>query len=72
MQPVGGRLDSNLKFLQRSRARIEKIQSDLSREQSLLQVALENLERLRDDAATADNLDGCRRVAVEERGKEVE
>ena len=34
--PIGERLDSTLKFVQRSRARIEKIQ-DLTREQHLLQ-----------------------------------
>ena len=32
VQPVGERLDSTLKFIQRSRARIEKIQVDLTRE----------------------------------------
>ena len=53
VQPVGERLDSTLKFIQRARARIEKLQSELSREQSLLQGALENLERLRDEAATS-------------------
>ena len=36
---------------QKSRIRIERMQSDLSREQSLLQGALENLERLRDEGA---------------------
>ena len=60
---IGERLDSTLKFIQRSRARIEKIQADLSREQSLLQGALENLERLRDEAGggvSPPPSDGCR------------
>ena len=48
--PIGERLDSTLKFVQRSRARIEKIQADLTREQHLLQQALESLQRLRDEA----------------------
>ena len=56
-QPIQGprteRLDSTLKFIQRSRARINKIQADLSREQSLLQQVLESLERLRDEGATS-------------------
>ena len=33
--PIGERLDSTLKFVQRSRARIEKIQADFTREQHL-------------------------------------
>ena len=53
VHPVGERLDSTLKFIQRSRARIEKIQVDLTREQSLLHQALESLERLRDEAANS-------------------
>ena len=48
--PIGERLDSTLKFVQRSRARIEKIQADLTREQHLMQQALESLQRLRDEA----------------------
>ena len=53
VQPVGERLDSTLKFIQRSRTRIEKIQADLTREQVLLQQAMESLERLRDEAASS-------------------
>ena len=37
VQPVGERLNSILKFIQRSRTKIEKIQADLTREQVLLQ-----------------------------------
>ena len=45
--------DSTLKFIQRSRTRIDKIQADLTREQGLLQQAMESLERLRDEAASS-------------------
>ena len=40
----------NSEFVQRSRARIEKILADLTREQYLLHQALESLQRLRDEA----------------------
>ena len=53
VQPVGQTSDSTLKLIQRSRARIEEIQADLTREQSLLQQALGSVERLRDEAATS-------------------
>ena len=53
VQPVGERLDSTLKFILRSRVRIEKIQAGLTREQVLLQQAMESLERLRDEAASS-------------------
>ena len=49
--PIGERMDSSLKFIQRSKARIEKQQAELSREQDLLQQALVNLERPREEAA---------------------
>ena len=42
--PIGERMDSTMKFIQRSKARIEKQQAELNREQDLLQQAL--LERL--------------------------
>ena len=70
VQPVGRK-----KFIQRSRARIEKMQSDLSREQSLLQGALENLEQLRDEAATSVEEPVHRHSAqmvVEDPGEEVQ
>ena len=35
--PIGERMDSTLKFSERSKARIEKQQAELSREQDLLQ-----------------------------------
>ena len=53
VQPVGERLDSTLKLIQRSRTRIEKIQADLTREQVLLQQAMESLEWLRDEVASS-------------------
>ena len=49
--PTRERMDSTLKFIERSRARIEKQQAELSREQDLLQQALLNVERLRKEAA---------------------
>ena len=52
MQPAGERLDSTLKFIERSRTRIEKIQVDLTRE-ALLQQPMESLERLRDEAVSS-------------------
>ena len=52
VQLVGERLDSTFKFIQRSRARIEKIQVDLTREQSLLQQG-ESLKRLREEEASS-------------------
>ena len=46
-------MDSTLKFIQRSRTRIEKIQADLTQEQTLVQQAVESLERLRHEAASS-------------------
>ena len=40
--PIWERMDSTLKFIQRSRARIDKQQAELSREQDLVQQALLN------------------------------
>ena len=51
VSPIGERMDSTLKFIQRSKARIEKQQAELSREQDLLQQTLVNLESLREEAA---------------------
>ena len=51
--PVGERLDPTLKFIQRSQARIEKMQDELGREKTLLEQALVSLERLRDEAANS-------------------
>ena len=53
VQPVGERLDSSLKIIQRFCTRIEKIQADFTREQVLLQQAMGSLERLRDEAASS-------------------
>ena len=46
-------LDSTLKFIQRSRTRIENIQADLTRQQVPLQQAMESFERLRDETASS-------------------
>ena len=53
MLPAGERLDSTLKFIQRSQARIEKIQAELRREQTLLHQALGSLARMQDKAANS-------------------
>ena len=71
VQPVGERLDSTLKFIQRSRVRIEKIQVDPTREQSLLQQALESLERLRDEAASSVPEPTQEQMDVEDPAEEV-
>ena len=51
MFPIAERMHSLKKFIQRSKARVEKQQAELSREQDLLQQVLVNLERLRQEAA---------------------
>ena len=50
---VGERLDSTLKFIQRSQARIKKMEAELGREKTLLQQALVSRERLGDEAANS-------------------
>ena len=72
--PIGERMDSTMKFIQRSKARIEKQQAELNREQDLLQQALVNLERLREEAAisVAQQQSHAQQMHVEDPNEELQ